>query len=99
MWKKNVSKGKENKNTHTNDEITNRPGARVLIEPSGAWEDHEADLSVAEYGELLGLFEDPVPPLGEGHLPAGRVVDPADHDLSPPHLLLPHTQTKNGPTD
>jgi len=64
----------------------NIPGARVLVEAAGAGENHEADLGIAEDSELLSLLEDPVPAFGEGHLPARGVVDPADHNLSPPHL-------------
>ena len=63
-------------------------GAGELVEPAGAGEDDEADLRITEDGELLGLLEQPVPPLGEGDLPARRVVYPPDHDLSPPHLDL-----------
>lgn len=63
-----------------------RPGARVLVEAACAGEGHEADLGIAEDGELLGFLEDPVPPLGEGHLPARGVINPADHNLPPPHL-------------
>jgi hypothetical protein len=66
----------------------NRPGARVLIEAAGAGEDHETNLGIAEDSELLGFLEDPVPPLREGHLPARRVVNPADHNLPPPHLSV-----------
>jgi len=43
---------------------------------AGGGEDDEADLGVAEDGELLGLLKQPPPPLGEGHLPRRQVVDP-----------------------
>ena len=63
-------------------------GAGELVEPAGAGEDDEADLRITEDGELLGLLQQPVPPLGEGDLPARRVVYPPDHNLPPPHLRL-----------
>ncbi|RRT39898.1 hypothetical protein B296_00035408 [Ensete ventricosum] len=73
------------------------PGAGELVEAAGAGEDDQADLSVTKDGELLGLLQQPVPPLREGHLPAGGVVDPADHDLPSPHdprlYLLPSDAT------
>lgn len=56
------------------------------MEPAGAGEDDEADLRIAEDGELLGLLQQPAPPLREGHLPVRRVVDPPYHYLPPPHL-------------
>lgn len=65
------------------------PCVREVVEASGAGEDHDANLSVAENGKLLSLLQKPVAALGEGHLPAGRVVDPADHNLPPPHSSTP----------
>ena len=49
-----------------------------MEEFAGGGEDDEADLGVAEDGELLGLLEQPPPPFGEGHLPRRQVVDPPD---------------------
>ena len=56
------------------------------MEAAGAGEDDEADLGITEDTQLLGLLEDPVPALGESHLPARGVVDPTDHYLASPHL-------------
>lgn len=52
-------------------------------------EEDEGDLGVAEDGELVGLLEQAVPPLGERHLPADLVLDPLKHHLASPHLDLP----------
>ena len=48
-------------------------------------EEDERDLGVAEDGELVGLLEQSVPALGEGHLPADLVLDPLQHHLPAPH--------------
>ena len=52
------------------------PGARELGELAGGGEDDERDVGVAEHGELLGLLEQPAPPLGEGDLPRRRALYP-----------------------
>jgi hypothetical protein len=52
------------------------PGTGEVEELPGGGEDDEPDVGVAEDGELLGLLEQPLPPLGEGHLPRRQVVDP-----------------------
>lgn len=57
-------------------------------------EDDEPNLGVAEDGELLGLLEQPPPPLGEGHLPRRQVVDPPYRNplplpRHPPPSILP----------
>jgi len=52
---------------------------------AGAGEDDDADLCVAEHADLLGLLEDPVLALGEGHLAVALVLDPLDLDLPAPH--------------
>lgn len=64
------------------------PGAGEIIELAGAGENDEANLGIAEDGELLCLLQEPVPPLRESHLTAGRVVDPTDHNLPSPHQQL-----------
>ena len=64
------------------------PVVGVLVEAAAAGEDDERHLGVAQDGELVGLFEEPVPALAEGHLPASRVLDPLDLNPSPPHLDL-----------
>lgn len=71
----------------TSVEISHLPGACELIELPRAWEDHKPDFRIAEDCQLLGFLDQPFPPLREGHLPARGVVDPADHDLSPPHTF------------
>ena len=79
-----------------------KPGAGVIIKSAGAGEDDEADFGVAQDGELLGLLHQTIPPLGEGHLPAGGVVDPLDHDLPSHHVsqaissrICPHKLADN----
>lgn len=57
-----------------------------LIEASSAGEDDECDLSVAEYGELVGLLQQPIPALAEGHLTARLVLDSLYLNLPPPHV-------------
>lgn len=66
------------------------PGdAGELIELASGGEDEESDLSVAEEPKLVGLLEEAAPPLGETHLAAGAVLDPAQlHLPSRSHLLL-----------
>jgi hypothetical protein len=59
-------------------------GAGELVELAARGEDDEADLGVAEHGELERLLEQPVAALGEGHLPARRVLYPL-HLRLPPH--------------
>jgi hypothetical protein len=61
------------------------PGcAGELVELAARGEDDERDLRVAEHGELERLLEQPVAALGEGDLPARRVLDPL-HLRFPPH--------------
>lgn len=62
-----------------------RPGTGIFVEAASAREDYESDLSVAEDSKLPGLLEDPVPALGERHLPTRGVVDPPYHYLAPTH--------------
>jgi hypothetical protein len=63
------------------------PGmARVLVELPLSGEDDERDLCVAEHGDLVGLLQQPVPALGEGHLAVDLVLDPAQLHRPPPHL-------------
>ncbi|KAL6596246.1 hypothetical protein ACP70R_047610 [Stipagrostis hirtigluma subsp. patula] len=54
----------------------NQPGTGEVIQAAGAGEDKEANLGVAKDGKLVGLLEQPTPPLRERHLPARRVFDP-----------------------
>lgn len=51
-------------------------------------EDDDADVGVAEDGELPGLLEQPGAALAEGHLPVHRVLDAPQLDLAPRHGLL-----------
>ena len=62
------------------------PVVGVLVEAAAAGEDDERHLGVTEDGELVGLLEEPVPALAEGHLPASGVLDPLDLNPSPTHL-------------
>ena len=54
-----------------------RPGRRagVLEQLAALGEDDDADVRVAEHGELVGLLEQALAALGEGHLPAHPVLD------------------------
>jgi len=75
--------------------IDRLPCAAELVELAAAGEDDERDLGVAEHGELVGLLEQAVAALGEGHLAVDLVLDPLQLNPSPPHgddlsfLLLP----------
>ena len=60
-------------------------GGWELVEAAGVGEEDERDLGVAEDGELVGLLEQAVPALGEGHLPADLVLDPLQHHLPAAH--------------
>lgn len=61
--------------------------ADVVIELVGAGDDDDRDLGVAEDGQLVGLLEETVASLGEGHLPVGGVLDPLDLDLPSSHSI------------
>lgn len=62
-------------------------GGGVVEEVALGGEDDGGDVDVAEDGDLVGLLEQPRPPLGEGHLPAHLVLDPPHLHLPPPHHL------------
>ena len=65
------------------------PIVGILVEAATAREDDESNLSVAEHGQFIGLFEQAIAALAEGHLPVGCVLYPLDFDLSPTHLPRP----------
>ena len=70
------------------------PCAAELVELAAAGEDDERHLGVAEHGELVGLLEEAVAALGEGHLAVDLVLDPLQLDPAPPHLVsscCPHS--------
>lgn len=48
-------------------------------------EDDDADVGVAEHGELPGLLEEPRAALAEGDLPVDGVLDAAELDLASRH--------------
>lgn len=52
--------------------------AGEVAEAIGGREHDERDVDVAENGELIGLLDEAIPPLGEGHLPIGVVLYPLD---------------------
>ena len=52
---------------------------------AGGREHEEDEIDVTQDGELLGLLEDPRPPLGVRHLPPAVVFQPLDLELHPPH--------------
>lgn len=54
---------------------------------AGAAKDDDGDLGVAEDGDLLCLLDQPVPPLGVGHLPVVGVLYPLYLYLPSPHIL------------
>ncbi|PKI60330.1 hypothetical protein CRG98_019266 [Punica granatum] len=58
--------------------------AGVFVEAAAGGEDDEADVDVAEDGELPALLDEPVPALRERHLPAVLVLDPLQLHLAPP---------------
>ena len=64
------------------------PGAGKFIELSSGRENNERDLRIAENGELKSLLQQPVPPLGEGHLPACGVLYPFHLRFPSYHLFL-----------
>jgi hypothetical protein len=51
----------------------------------GRGEHDEGDVDVAEDGELVRLLDEPVPALGECHLPVRDVLYPLDLKLHAPH--------------
>jgi hypothetical protein len=59
--------------------------AGEVAEASRGREHEERDIDVAEDGELVGLLDEPVAALGEGHLPVDVVLDPPDGQLHAPH--------------
>lgn len=62
--------------------------ADELVVLAGGGEHDDGDLGVAQHGELPRLLHDPRAALGVGDLPVGRVLDPLDLDLAPPHLAV-----------
>jgi hypothetical protein len=63
------------------------PRAGKIVEPAGAGEDSKSNFCIAKDGKLPGLLEQPISSLGESHLPASRVINPFDDNLSSPHFL------------
>ena len=63
-------------------------GGGELEEAAAGGEDDEGDLGVAEHGQLVRLLQQPVPPLGERHLPAYLVLDPLQLYFPSPHRSL-----------
>jgi hypothetical protein len=61
------------------------PGGGEVVELAVRGEDDDADVGVAEDGELPGLFEQPGAALAEGHLPVHRVLDAPQLHLAPRH--------------
>lgn len=51
-------------------------GARELVQLPRSGEDEERDLGVAQHGQLECLLQKPTEALGEGDLPARRVLNP-----------------------
>jgi hypothetical protein len=58
----------------------------VLVELPLWGEDDDANLGVAEDGDLVRLLEEAVAALGEGHLPVYLVLYPLQLHLAAPHL-------------
>lgn len=56
-----------------------------MDEAIGRGEHDERDVDVAEDGELVGLLDEAIPALGEGHLPVRVVLDPLDLQLHAAH--------------
>jgi len=61
------------------------PGGGEVVELAVRGEDDDADVGVAEDGELPGLLEQPGAALAEGHLPVHRVLDAPQLHLAPRH--------------
>lgn len=57
----------------------------ILEELAFGRENNQGNIGVAQDGDLMGLFEEPCPPLRECHLPANLVLDPLQLNSSPPH--------------
>lgn len=62
------------------------PGAGEIVEPTGAREDDNTNLSIAENRKLLSFLQQTIPSLGERNLTTRRVIDPLNRDLSPSHF-------------
>ena len=59
--------------------------AGEVAEAIGGREHDERDVDVAQDGELVGLLDEAIAALGEGHLPVGVVLDPLDLQLHAAH--------------
>lgn len=59
--------------------------AGEVAEAIGGGEHDERDVDVAEDGQLVRLLDEAIPPLREGHLPVGVVLDPLDLQLHAAH--------------
>jgi hypothetical protein len=66
------------------------PGAGEIVEPTGAGEDDDTNLSIAENRKLLSFLQQSIPSLRERNLTARRVIDPLNRDLAPSHFCFYH---------
>lgn len=67
------------------DDDDDVPSGGEVVELAVCGEDDDADVGVAEDGELPGLLEQPGAALAEGHLPVHRVLDAPQLHLAPRH--------------
>lgn len=56
------------------------------MEFAGARENHNTDLSITQDRKLFSFLQQSTPPFRERHLPARRIVNSPNHDLTPPHI-------------
>lgn len=67
------------------DDDEDVPGGGEVVELAVRGEDDDADVGVAEDGELPGFLEQPGTALAEGHLPVHRVLDAPQLHLASRH--------------
>lgn len=64
------------------------PWTWKLIKLAGAGEDNDTNICITQNWQLLSLFQQPITPLWEGHLPAVQVLNFLDLNFASPHFVV-----------
>lgn len=82
-----------NKKQKKKEKRLSQPIVGVLIEAATGRVDYECHLSITEYRQFVGLFEEAAAPLAKCHLSVSIVFNPFYFNLSPAHFLRPCNRT------
>lgn len=63
------------------------PGTTELIKLSTAREDDQSNFGITKNRKLIGLLEQPIPPLWKSNLPVDLVLNPLQLDSPSPHVV------------